>query len=80
MSVLTLLYQLEEQGENVDYTLLSSKLSLTESSIRDYISKIQSKGIPITKEKINNKRIILHISPNLSKIASLDTILKLREI
>ncbi len=80
MQVFSLLYSLEQQGEIVDYPLLSSKLNLSESSIRDYIGKIQKKGIPIIKEKINNKKILLHISPDLKKIASLDTIIKLREI
>ena len=80
MAVFSLLYQLEEQGNIVDYPLLSSELKLSESSIRDYIIKIQKKGIPIIKEKLNNKRVILHISKDLSKIATLDTILKLREL
>jgi hypothetical protein len=80
MQVLSLLYQLDNEGEIVDYPLLSIRLNLTESSIRDYIGKITKKGIPIIKEKLNNKKIILHISQDLKKIASLDTILKLREI
>ena len=80
IQVFSLLYSLEDQGESVDYKMLSEKLNLSESSIRDYISKIQKKGIPITKEKLNNKRIILHISQDLRKIASLSTILKLREL
>jgi len=80
ISVLTLLYDLENQGQIVDYPLLSSKLNLSQSSIRDYIGKIQVKGIPIIKEKLNNKKIVLHISSDLKKIASLDTILKLRNL
>lgn len=80
IQVFSLLYSLEDQGESVDYRLLSEKLNLSESSIRDYIGKIQKKGIPIIKEKLNNKRIILHISQDLRKIASLSTILKLREL
>lgn len=80
LAVFSLLYQLDSQGEIIDYPLLSSKLKLSESSIRDYIIKIQKKGIPIIKEKLNNKRVILHISQDLKKIASLDTILKLREL
>jgi len=78
MQVFSVLYTLEEQGELVDYRLISEKMNLSESSIRDYICKLQKKGIPITKEKLNNKRIILHISPDLKKIASLNTILQLR--
>jgi len=80
MQVFSFLYSLEEAQETVDYKTLSSRLNLSESSIRDYINKIQKKGIPITKEKLNNKRIILHISPDLKKVASLNTILQLREL
>lgn len=78
--VFSLLYQLEDEGELVDYPLLAQKTNLSESSARDYIHKIIKKGIPIIKEKLNNKRIILHISQDLKKIASLDTILRLRDM
>jgi len=80
MAVFSLLYSLENQGNKVDYPLLSSKLSLSEASIRDYIGKIKKKGIPIIKEKLNNKKIILHLYQDFKKIASLDTIIKLREL
>jgi len=80
IQVFSLLYSLEDQGESVDYKLLSEKLNLSESSIRDYIGKIQKKGIPINKEKLNNKRVLLHISQDIRKIASLSTILQLREL
>ncbi|MBU4085950.1 MAG: hypothetical protein KKB21_00045 [Nanoarchaeota archaeon] len=80
MHVFSLLYNLEESGIIVDYKILADKLKLSESSVRDYTGKIQKKGIPIIKEKLNNKRVILHISPDLKQIASLQTILKLREI
>jgi len=80
MRVFTLLYQLDNQGENVDYSLLANQLNLTQSSIRDYIQRMIIKGIPVDKEKIDNKKIILHISEDLRKIASLETVMKLREI
>ncbi|MBU0957401.1 MAG: hypothetical protein KKF56_01175 [Nanoarchaeota archaeon] len=80
MRVFSLLYQLDDQQIDVDYEILSKNLNLTQSSIRDYIQRIITKGIPINKEKINNKKIVLHVSPALRKIATLDTILKLREI
>ncbi len=80
MQVFSLLYDLEDKGFIVDYKLIADNLKLSESSIRDYIGKIQKKGIPITKEKQNNKRVLLHISSDLKKIASLQTILNLREI
>ena len=78
MKVFSLLYSLEEKGELVDYRLLASKLELSESSIRDYIGRIMNKGIPIIRERVNNKKILLKISLDLKKIATLDTILQLR--
>jgi len=79
--VFSTLYQLSEEEEGyADYKGLSKKLNLTESSIRDYIGRLIKKGIPIEKIKINNKTIHLSISPNLKKIASLSTILHLRNI
>ena len=78
--VFSTLYQLEEDTGAVDYKALAEKLNLTESSIRDYVGRLLKKGIPIEKRKINNKQINLSISHNLKKIASLSTILQLRDI
>jgi hypothetical protein len=79
MAVFATIYQLEEEGLSVDYLLLSQRLKLSESSARDYTMKLISKDIPITKTKENNKKIFLSISPELKKIASLSTILELKE-
>jgi len=72
------MYQLDEETGHSTYKSVSEKLGLTESSIRDYVSRLINKGIPVEKNKINNKNIHLSISKNLKKIASLDTILQLR--
>lgn len=80
MVVFSTIYQLEEQNHEVTYSLLSKHLKLSESSARDYVQKIVTKGIPLKKEKLNNKKIVIKISPELKQIASLATILKLREI
>lgn len=80
LAVFTTIYQLEEEGFIADYPLLSQKLNLTESSIRDYVQRILKKGLPLIKTKENNKRILLSISLELKKIASLTTILQLREL
>jgi chromosome segregation ATPase len=80
MAIFSCIYNLEEQGFVVDYSLVSQKMSLSESSIRDYTQKIIKKGIPIIKTKENNKKILLSIDKNLKKIASLQTILTLRLI
>ncbi len=78
--VFSTIYQLDEEQGFSDYKLLSQRLNLSESSIRDYIGKLIKKGIPVDKKRINNKTIHLSVSENLKKIASLSTILKLREL
>lgn len=80
MLIFSTLYQLEDQGLSVDYALLSEHTKLSESSIRDYIQKLIKKGIPVNKAKEDNKRVILSISSNFKRMASLKTILQLREL
>ena len=81
MLVFSAIYQLEEQNVvPIDYNVVAKKLGLSQSSIRDYVLRLMNKGIPIHKERINNKKISLSISPKLKEIASLQTILQLREI
>ena len=78
--VFSTIYQLDEEKGHTDYKTLSKKLNLTESSIRDYVGRLIKKGIPVEKVKINNKNVHLKISKNLKKIASLHTILQLRNL
>jgi hypothetical protein len=81
MSVFSTLYELEQvHPEGIEYEQIALKLKLSSSSIRDYIQRLLSKGVPILKDKINNKKILLRISPELKKIATLDTIIRLREL
>ncbi|MDD5193403.1 MAG: hypothetical protein PHF67_02340 [Candidatus Nanoarchaeia archaeon] len=81
MLVFSTIYQLEEKDpQNTTYPQIASILGLSESSIRDYTQKIIKNGIPIKKQKINNKKILLSISFELKKIATLSTILQLREL
>jgi len=81
MQVFTMLYTLENQAiEEITYKIIAQNLNLSESSIRDYIQKLISKGIPVLKIRQNNKKITLKISPDLQKITNLSTIIKLREL
>ena len=81
MLVFSSLYQLEDQGNGeITYLLLSKNLNLSQSSIRDYIQRMINKGIPIKKHKWNNKKVFLSISKELKNIATLNTILQLREL
>ena len=77
--VFTTLYQFENQGfTNITYRTIAQSLKLSESSIRDYITKLVKKGIPIEKTKENNKIIFLSIAQDLKEVISLDTILTLQ--
>jgi hypothetical protein len=81
MLVFSTLYTLEEQNTaDITYKILAEKLSLSESSIRDYTNKLINKGIPIDKIRQNNKTITLKISQDLRKIATLNTIIQLRDL
>jgi hypothetical protein len=80
MLVFSTIYQLEDEGFIVDYPLIAGKLSLSESSIRDYVIKINKKHQLISKVKQNNKKVILKIPSELRQLASLQTLLTLREL
>ena len=80
MLVFSTLYQLEEETGQVDYKVLAKRLHLTESSVRDYIGRLIQKGIPVEKNRLNNKTIILSVSSNLKRITSLSTIMQLRDL
>ena len=80
MLIFSTLYQLEQTQKEVNYKDISLKLNLSESSIRDYVSRLINKGIPVEKIRKNNKQIILKISEDLRKIASLQTIIQLRDL
>lgn len=78
--VFSMIYQLDEEQGYSNYRILSQKLSLSESSVRDYVGKLIKKEIPVDKIRINNKNVKLSVSKNLKKIVSLNTILQLREL
>ena len=77
--VFSTIYQFDEERGYSDYRVLSEKLNLTESSIRDYVARLINKEMPINKTKLKNKNIRLNISQSLKQIASLATILALRD-
>ncbi len=80
MVIFAQIYTLEGKNDGLDYKTLAETTQLSESSIRDYVNKLIKKGIPINKIKQNNKKIILKVSQDLKNIATLDTILQLRNI
>jgi predicted transcriptional regulator len=77
--IFSLLYSMTEETDQVAYKDLAVRAKLTESSIRDYITRLEHKGIPIIKEKINNKQVILKIPRELKDLATLDNLTKLKQ-
>jgi len=80
MIIFSTIYQLEEMNIEPTYGLIAEKLNLSEISVRDYVRKIIKKGVPVDKIKKENNRITLAVSQDLRKIASLSTIIELREL
>lgn len=69
--IFSILYTLEEELKAVTYKDIAERAGLAESSIRDYISRLEKKGLPITKEKINNRMIVLKIPKELKEITKI---------
>ena len=81
LSVFCTVYSLEDRGFNeITYSLIAKELNLTESSIRDYITRLFKKKAPLEKKRINNKQISLRVSPGIKVIASLSSIISLKGI
>ena len=78
--IFTDVYIIGEKQGAASYRDIAREAGLTESSIRDYIARLINKGIPIIKRKVNNKNIILNISPDLKSLFTLDSLINLREI
>ncbi len=78
--IFSIIYQFDEEENGSNYSKISKRINLTESSVRDYVRRLIFKGIPIQKNKINNKNIILNISTEFKKGFSLSGILKLRNL
>jgi predicted transcriptional regulator len=76
--IFSMLFTVDKTQKNVTYRDLAVKLNLSESSIRDYIQKIIKKGIPIEKEKLNNKVTILKIPEEIRQLSTLDNLLRIR--
>ncbi|MAG39896.1 hypothetical protein CMI41_02935 [Candidatus Pacearchaeota archaeon] len=79
MLVFTTIYSFQDQNRQITYKSIAQHLTLSESSIRDYTNRLILKEVPIIKEKVNNKQILLSISPSLRKNISLSTIIALRD-
>lgn len=75
--IFSTLYILSEK-RRVTYKDIALKTKLSESSVRDYILKLTRKGIPIRKEKLNNKQILLEIPHEFRELVPLDLLIRMR--
>ena len=62
------IYQLEEDHKQVTYSNIANHLNLTEGCIRSYVSELIKKGLPVVKEKINNRQAIFKVSPDFKEL------------
>lgn len=77
--IFSVLYTVDKTQNIVTYQDLAARTGLTASSIRDYIQRIVKKGIPIIKEKQNNKVVMLKLPAELKNLATLDSLMRLRQ-
>jgi len=77
--IFSAIYQLDEEKGHSDYASIAARLGLTESSIRDYVSRLIKKQIPVEKKRVNNKLILLNVSPGFKQLATLGTLLRIRD-
>ena len=77
--IFSILFTVDKSQNSVTYKDIAAKTQLSESSIRDYIQRIAKKGIPIVKERLNNKITILKIPEEIRNLATLDNLLRLRD-
>jgi len=74
------IYHLEEQsGSPVCYSDISKYLLISQSAVRDYISDLILRNIPLTKHKSPNRKIYLSIKKEFKNLKILENLLSLRE-
>ena len=78
--IFSVLFTLDKTQNQVTYQDIAVRTGLTSSSIRDYIRRISQKGIPLLKEKVNNKLTVLKIPLELRNLATLDNLMRIRGI
>ncbi len=76
--IFSVLFTVDKTQSQVTYQDLAARTGLTSSSIRDYVQRIIQKGIPLVKERLNNKTTVLKIPPELRNLATLDNLMRIR--
>lgn len=74
------IYELEENLGKVTYKDIASKFNLTEATIRNHITNLVNKGIPIDKERLFNKRTLFYIKKDFRELNMASRLLEIRQI
>jgi hypothetical protein len=79
-NVFMTIYQLEEEkGNPVTYAEVAKHIMISQSSVRDYVSDLILRNIPLTKHKSPNRKIYLSIKKEFRNLKILENLLALRE-
>src|SRR3989338_377511 len=68
LRVFLTIYQLEDDKIEATYATVSQQIKLSESCIRGYISTIIKKGLPLSKQKLNNQKTVFFIIPEFKSL------------
>ena len=74
------IYELEENLGKVTYKDIANKFNLTEATIRNHITNLVNKGIPIDKERLFNKRTLFYIKKDFRELNIASRLLEIRQI
>lgn len=76
-NVFSAIYTIVNEKQYATYKDIAKMLNLTPSSVRDYVNRLVEKGIPIIKQRHNNKLVLLSLPTELMQLATLEAITKL---
>ena len=78
-SVFMAIYQLEEEKGKVGYLEIANMLEINETTVRNYITSLINKQIPIDKERIFNKKALFRIKKEFRELNLASNLLELRQ-
>jgi hypothetical protein len=74
------IYRLEEEFKGpITYADVAKELMLSQSAIRDYVSDLILRKIPLTKHNSPNRKVYLSITKEFRNLKMLENLLSLRE-
>ena len=73
------IYQLEEELGKVTYQDIAKKFNLTEATVRNHITNLINKSVPIDKERSFNKKTVFYINKSFRELNITSKILELRQ-